>query len=289
MTTNFHRDFRAAVNHALIKGFLGKSGNSHRAKVSYGGHGFWIHPIRIAMDSSGRKTVTGQMSHIRNRGARDDQAYFKYVFRSDGTTTQSEVKINNGGYGPVANAVLTAAAGVATLFGNPVVAAGLVSAGTVAPQLTQPIESIFIGDWESALRMMLAEVIVQTVPALRFYWSYAGDWPGRPQIGYASLLIDEPADPGPWSDNYLLIENPLNLTWAWSHAGKLAGHICVSFNDPADPNTWQDNFLCYQGAERYDIQFSHAGPLQGYGACQILEPGDPDTWSDNYLCYRAKV
>lgn len=288
MTTNYHRDFRAAIHHALEKGFFGKSGNSHRSKVSYGGHGFWIHPIRTSTDSDGRKTVTGQISHML-AGRPDDQAYFRYIFKADGTLIENSVNINRGGFTKVGENVLNAAATVATLFGYPAAAVALVGASTVNSALTEPIENLFVGDWESALRMMLSEVIVQTVPALRFYWSYAGDWPGRPQFGYVSLQISEPADPGPWSDNYLLIENPLNLNWAWSHAGKMADHTCISFNEPADPNTWQDNYLCYQGAERYDIRFSHAGPLQGYGNSQILEPGDPHTWSDNYLCYRAKV
>jgi hypothetical protein len=289
MTTNFRKDYRSAVEYAIVKGFLGKSGNSHRAHVDYGGHGFWIHPIRTAMDSEGRKTVTGQISHILGYGQPDDQAYFCYVFQKDGTVSESKVNINQGGYGQIAHTVLDAAGTVAAAFGYPAAAAALVGASTIVPALTQPIESIFVGDWKSALRMILAEVMVQTIPALRFYWSYAGDWPGRPQQGYVSLLIDEPADPGPWGDNYLLIENPRNMACQWSHAGQLAGWHCVSFNEPSDPNTWRDNYLCFKGDDQYDIRFSNEGPLGGYGACRILEPGDPHTWTDNYLCYRTKA
>lgn len=288
MPQNFHADYRSAVDNALFLGFLNRSGNNWRSKISYGGHGFWIHPIRTAMANNGSKTVTGHISHILGWGRPDDQIYFTLVFDKVGKLTLAECKVSPQGFSSIATTVVAAIGAIVAIFNGPAGVA-IVNSSTKAPEVTRPIENLFAGTWQSVLNMLLAEIGVQTVPALRFYWSYGGDFAGKPGLGYVSVNTTEPADPFTWSDNFILIENPLNCDWKWSHAGILAGYHCVPFREVADPHTWMDNYLCYKGTDNYEIVFNSAGPLQGYAVLPILEPADPDSWTDNFLCYRSKT
>jgi len=288
MTKEFHSDFRAAIDESIKCGFRGRYGNKWRAGVEYSGHGFWIHTTNISMGADGSKTVTGQISH-RLKWRPDDQCYFTYIYDKAGKLIKAESAINNGGFSAIAAPVTAAIGAVVAIFCAPV-GVGIINASTTTPALTRPIEDLFTGSWESALNMLLAEIAVQTAPGLRFYWSHDGDWIKRP-AGYVSINICEPSDPNTWGDNFLLIENPANCDWKWTHKGLagLPGYTFISFNEPADPHTWSDNYLCYKGTGKYDIKFSCAGPLPGYAVTQIGEPADPYTWTDNYLCYRSAI
>jgi hypothetical protein len=111
-------------------------------------------------------------------------------------------------------------------------------------------------------------------------WSYAG-----PIRGKACVLVNEPADPYTWADNFLCSNRDYGLRW--SFAGPIPNMTCTAIYEAAAPawETWADNFLC--APRDYGLQFSSAGPIAGKQCVLMNEPAEPAayTFSDNYLCY----
>ncbi len=256
-TQSYGSDYEAAVSWSITNGLRGRSGNDWRANVSYDGHGFWIHPITTIKTTDLNKVVSGRISHIRNWGLPDEQIDYKVTFVNGAapkiTTTQS-------GWASV-------------FYGFEFLWAGLPGA----------VHQLYTGDWKSVVKMIVSEVALQSVPALRFHWSSSGSFKSY-MTGYVNLNVNEPGDTLGWADNYLLVENVNNVEWRWSYVGPLAGYQCISFSEPSDPHGWSDNYLCYRGALPYGVQLVTTG-VCSYSHVRISEPLDPYGWSNNYLCW----
>jgi hypothetical protein len=110
-------------------------------------------------------------------------------------------------------------------------------------------------------------------------WSHSGPVAGKPYC----TLMNEPADPDSWGDNYLC--SSVNPGFAWNSAGPIAGMRCTAIHEPVDPHTWNDNYLCVPESSPLNLSWSSAGPIPGLDCTQVNEPTDPHTWNDNYLCY----
>ena len=114
-----------------------------------------------------------------------------------------------------------------------------------------------------------------TCEKIEFTWSFVG-----PVAGKTCVLVDEPADPNFWVDNYLCTDR--DFGFRFSSAGALPGLVCTAITEPSDPHTWTDNFLC--APADYGLQWSFVGPIAGMRCTLVNEPSDPNAWSDNYLC-----
>ncbi len=110
----------------------------------------------------------------------------------------------------------------------------------------------------------------------------------KPIAGMSCININEPADPGPWSDNYLCAPLPFEGQIRWSYAGPIANMRCTNINEPADPHTWTDNYLCIDKNFPIEFYWSYSGQRPGLKLVSFNEPGDPDTWTDNYLGWKVR-
>jgi hypothetical protein len=110
----------------------------------------------------------------------------------------------------------------------------------------------------------------------------------NPISGMSCININEPADPGPWSDNYLCAPLPIAGQIRWSYAGPIVNMRCTNINEPADPHTWTDNYLCVDNNFPAEFYWSYSGQRPGLKLVSFNEPGDPDTWSDNYLGWKLR-
>jgi hypothetical protein len=105
----------------------------------------------------------------------------------------------------------------------------------------------------------------------------------KPISGMSCLNINEPADPAPWSDNYLCTPLPFEGQIRWSYAGPIANMRCTNINEPADPHTWTDNYLCVDKDFPVEFYWSYSGQRPNLKSVSFNEPGDPESWTDNYL------
>jgi hypothetical protein len=133
-----------------------------------------------------------------------------------------------------------------------------------------------------------ATVKVYPAPQPPFAWSAAG-----PLKDMAScVLVNEPADPAPWGDNYLCSVQDFGLQW--SSAGPLEGMRCTQIQEPAEPpiHGWEDNYLCVPASSPLELAWSAEGRIEKKRCLPVGEPGDLHTsgqgWRNTYLCYSLK-
>lgn len=112
---------------------------------------------------------------------------------------------------------------------------------------------------------------------VQFKWSQAGTIPDM-----HCTLIDEPADPHTWGDNYFCSSRDVGMQW--SYAGPIDGMDCTQIIEEADPHTWMDNYLCLPRDSRIKFSWSE-GSIRGPGDVRWHEDAEPPehTWNDNYL------
>ena len=67
-------------------------------------------------------------------------------------------------------------------------------------------------------------------------------------------LVNEPADPHSWADNYLCVPTDSSFHFKWSVAGAPKDHSCIQWAEGADPHTWLDNYLCLERCTLTKIQ-----------------------------------
>ncbi len=112
-------------------------------------------------------------------------------------------------------------------------------------------------------------------------WSYYNPVSGSA----ACTLVNEPASPNSWGDNYLCSNTDYGLRW--SHAQPIAGMYCTTVNSPEAPVSqgWTDNYIC--SPTYYGLFYSTSGKVLGKTCILINEPAEPLTssWNDNYLCW----
>lgn len=110
----------------------------------------------------------------------------------------------------------------------------------------------------------------------------------KPIPEMSCININEPADPAPWSDNYLCAPLPLAGQIRWSYAGPISNMRCTNINEPADPHTWTDNYLCVDENFPAEFYWSYSGQRPGLKSVSFNEPADPETWTDNYLGWTVR-
>ena len=110
----------------------------------------------------------------------------------------------------------------------------------------------------------------------------------KPIPGMSCININEPADPAPWSDNYLCAPLPFAGQIQWSYAGPIANMRCTNINEPADPHTWTDNYLCVDKSFPAEFYWSYSGQRFDLKSVSFNEPADPETWTDNYLGWTVR-
>ncbi|WP_224367367.1 hypothetical protein [Hyalangium versicolor] len=124
-----------------------------------------------------------------------------------------------------------------------------------------------------------SDINLEVKDYLDLVWSYTGPLASK---SYCTL-VNEPADPNTWSDNYLC--SSINHSLQWSHSGPITDMKCTAITESVDPHTWDDNYLCVPKTSQLNFVWSSAGPIAYKDCIQVNEPGDPYTWNDNYLCY----
>jgi len=133
-----------------------------------------------------------------------------------------------------------------------------------------------------------ATVKVNPAPRPALGWSVAG--PLRNMT--SCVLVNEPADPAPWGDNYLCSVQDFGLQW--SSTGPLEGMRCTRVGEPAEPliHGWEDNHLCVPESSRLELAWSAGGRIKEKKCLHIGEPGDRHAgqqgWRNTYLCYSLK-
>jgi len=122
-------------------------------------------------------------------------------------------------------------------------------------------------------------VTIKVAPRLQ--WSMFGSLEGSA----ACVLVNEPADPDPWGDNYLCSTEDFGI--AWSSAGPIAGRRCVQVTAPTEPaaHGWHDNYLCVPDSSPLELRWSAEGKIAKMICLQIKESADKDGWTSSYLCY----
>jgi hypothetical protein len=133
-----------------------------------------------------------------------------------------------------------------------------------------------------------ATVKVNPRPKPVLTWSTAGPWKDMASC----VLMNEPADPAPWGDNYLCSAKDFGLKW--SSAGPIEGMRCTQIQEPAEPpaHSWDNNYLCLPDSSPLELAWSAEGRIPEKKCIQMGERGDRhgeyQGWRNNYLCYTLK-
>lgn len=123
-------------------------------------------------------------------------------------------------------------------------------------------------------------ITITAPPERLLMWSMAG-----PVDGMHCVQVYEPADPAPWSDNYLCSSRDLGIQW--SAAGPIAGMRCTQITEPAEPveHGWTDNYLCVPESSPLELAWSNTGRIAKKKCIGIGELKDKDGWRKTALCY----
>jgi PKD repeat protein len=123
-------------------------------------------------------------------------------------------------------------------------------------------------------------ISVAAPPERLLVWSMAG-----PVAGMHCVQVYEPADPAPWSDNYLCSSRDLGIQW--SAAGPIAGMRCTQITEPAEPveHGWTDNYLCVPESSPLELEWSNTGRIAKKKCIAINEFKDRNGWRKTALCY----
>jgi len=127
--------FQAAVNAALH--------GPEIKKVKVFGHHFNVKPAEITRTGT-KVTAAGQISH-HLRWRRDDQVYY-YIEKEGGTVKKIELRIDRGGWAPIAGAILGALTPV--------------SAGTIT-DIGRALGGVIDGSWQGAAQAIIVGVASQ--------------------------------------------------------------------------------------------------------------------------------